>query len=135
MGPEQFDEFVLRYQLPLLSRFGLVDYGCCEALDNKFDLLIENIPRPRWLSVSPWADRELAAEKIGRNYVYVYKPNPTHICIPEPDWQEAEREIRETLTIARGCTMHIVMKDTHTFCNSPERITQWTEMASRIVRE
>lgn len=132
VGPDQFDEFVLQYQLPLLDRFGLVDYGCCEALDNKFDLLIDKIPRLRWLSVSPWADRERAAEKIGGNYVYVYKPNPSYICAPTPNWSEAEREIRETLEINGSGPTHIVMKDTHTFCHAPERITQWSDMASRI---
>ena len=89
----------------------------------------------RWISVSPWADRELNAQKIGGDYVYVYKPNPSHICSPTPDWPAAEREIRDTLDIARGCPIHIVMKDTHTFHHQPQRITRWSEMASRVVRE
>ena len=135
VGPAQFEEFVLRYQLPMFRRFGLVDFGCCEALDQKLDLLIASIPNLRWLSVSPWADRELAADRIGARYVFVYKPNPAHICAPEANWEQAEREIRETLAIARGCAVHVVMKDTSTFCGEPERITRWTEMASRVVRE
>lgn len=135
VGPEQFDEFVLSYQLPLLERFGLVDYGCCEPLDYKLDLLIEKIPHLRWVSVSPWANRERAAEKLGRRYVFVYKPNPAAICAPQPNWEQAEREIRETLEMARGCAVHIVMKDTHTFCQEPQRITRWAQMASQVVRE
>ena len=135
VGPDQFDEFVLQYQLPMLDRFGLVDYGCCEPLDHKFDLLMRRIPHLRWLSVSPWSDRELAADRIGANYVYVYKPNPAHICAPTPDWIAAEAELRETLRFARGCPVHLVMKDTHTFCHEPQRITRWAEMASRIARE
>lgn len=135
VGPQQFGEFVLDYQLPLLERFGLVAYGCCEPLDHKIDLLIERVPNLRWVSVSPWANRELLAQKIGRNYVYVYKPNPSLICSPDPDWQAAEREVRETLSIARGCPIHIVMKDTHTFHNDPQRITRWAEIASHAVRE
>jgi len=135
VGPDQFFEFVLRYQLPLMARFGLVDYGCCEQLDGKLDLLIEHVPRLRWISVSPWADRQLAAEKLGDRYVYVYKPNPAHICSPTPNWEAAERQLRETLSVARGCAVHVVMKDTQTFCGEVDRITRWTDMASRIVRE
>jgi len=135
VGPGHFDEFVLAYQLPLLERFGLVDYGCCEALDHKLDLLIEKVPKLRWVSVSPWANRALAAEKLGGNYVYVYKPNPSRICAETPDWEAAERDIRETVEIARGCPMHIVMKDVQTLCGEAERITRWTDMAARIVRE
>ena len=135
VGPDQFDEFVLQYQLPLLRRFGLVDYGCCEPLDGKYDLLMEKVPNLRWLAVQRWADRRLAAEKIGRDYVYVYKPNPAPICTPTPDWDDAERDVRETLQIARGCAVHVVMKDTHTFCGQPERLTRWTEMATRLARQ
>jgi hypothetical protein len=98
-------------------------------------LLIAKVPRLRWVAVSPWANREALAEQIGRAYVYVYKPNPARICSPDPDWQAAEQEIRETLEIARGCPIHIVMKDTHTFHRQSDRITQWAEMASRVVRE
>ena len=135
IGPEHFYEFVLKYQFPLMERFSLVDYGCCEPLDNKFDLLIDNIPQLRWVSVSPWCNRELAAEKLTDKYVYVYKPNPSRICVDTPDYDGAEKDIRETLEIAKDCCVAIVMKDTHTFQNQPERITRWTDMASRVVRE
>jgi len=135
VGPRHFDEFVLHYQLPLLKRFGLVAYGCCEPLDHKIDLLIERVPHLRWVSVAPWANRELLAEKVSNRYVYVYKPNPSHICAPTPDWHAAEREIRETLAIARDCPTHIVMKDTHTFHSDPKRITRWSLMVTRIARE
>lgn len=32
-----------------------------------------------------------------------------------------------------GCAVHLVMKDTHTFCNEPQRIMRWAERASRVV--
>jgi hypothetical protein len=134
VGPEQFAEFVLAYQLPLLSRFGLVDYGCCEPLDRKLDLLIDRLPNLRWVAVQRWADRALAAERLGRRYVYVYKPNPAPVCVPTPDWDEAERDLRETLALTRGCAVHLVLKDTHTFCQQPERLTRWTDLASRLAR-
>ncbi|MFH1571536.1 MAG: hypothetical protein ABIL09_26325 [Gemmatimonadota bacterium] len=135
VGPAQFEEFVLQYQLPLMTRFGLVDYGCCEPLDHKLDLLLRRIPHLRWVSVSPWADRALAADRLGGRYVYVYKPNPSRICAPTPDWAGAEAELRDTLRIARGCPIHLVMKDTHTFCREPERVTRWATLASRIARD
>ena len=132
VGPKLFNEFVLQYQLPLMTHFGLVDYGCCEPLDGKFDLLIRQIPRLRAVSVSPWCNRRQAAEKLGNHYVYVWKPNPSHICVPEPDFDAAEREIEETIAIARDCCLVIVMKDTSTFHNEPARITRWTDLATRL---
>ncbi len=135
IGPAHFEEFVLAYQLPLMRRFGLVDYGCCEALDAKLDLLIRQVPNLRWVAVSPWADRRLAAEKLGRRFVYVYKPNPSRVCSPRADWDGAERDVRETLRIARGCAVHVVLKDTSTFCGEPHRITRWALMARRAAEE
>ncbi len=135
VGPEQFHEFVLQYQLPLFERFGLVDYGCCEPLDHKLDLLIAHIPRLRAVAVSSWCDRELVAQKLENRYVYVYKPDPTPVCLPRENLQAAEQEVRETLEIARGCCVAIIMKNTQTFCQEPERLTRWTDMASRLVRE
>ena len=135
VGPAQFDEFVLAHQIPLMRRFGLTDYGCCEALDYKLDLLMEKVPNLRWVSVSPWADRRVSAEKIAGKYVYVYKPNPSHICAKMPDWETAEREIRETIEIVNGAPMHICMKDTRTFWGDASRTTTWCEMAVRIAEE
>ena len=135
VGPSQFDEFVLHYQIPLMQRFGLVDYGCCEALDYKLDLLIKKIPHLRWISVAPWADRHVCAEKIAGRYVYVYKPNPSHICSQSPDWEAAEKEIRDTIRIVGRAPLHISMKDTKTFWGDASRTTQWCEMAVRIAQE
>lgn len=137
VGPDLFKEFVLDYQLDILKRFGIVDYGCCEGLDYKFDLLMENIPNLRWLAVSPWCDRELAAEKLGGKYVYVYKPMPTALTAKIADFDFAEQQIRETLQIAKrhGNVVHIVMKDTSTFQNDPTRVERWAKMAQRVAAE
>ncbi|MHB9071396.1 MAG: hypothetical protein ACYC54_13645 [Sedimentisphaerales bacterium] len=135
VGPEQFYEFALQYQIPILNRFGLVCYGCCEPLDSKFDLLIKNLPRLRRVSVSPWCDRRIAAQKLTDKYIYSWKPNPADICGPSVDYDFFERQIRETLDIAKGCCVEIVMKDTHTFNGDIQRIAKWSKIASQIAEE
>ncbi len=135
VGPDHFHEFVLSYQKPLLERFGLVCYGCCEPLDSRFDMLIDELPRLRRLSISPWCDRTLAAEKLGDRYIYSWKPNPSRICSPRADWDAAQQDIRQTLDIARGCNVEMVMKDTHTFHHDPTRPGRWCDLARRIAEE
>jgi len=135
VGPAQFDEFALQYQLPLLSRFGLVCYGCCEPLDRKLDLIMRRIPNLRRVSVSPWCDRAAAAQELGDRYVYSWKPNPATVCGPTVDYQAVEHTIRETLQIAQGCCVEMVMKDTHTFQGDPRRIARWSEIASRLAEQ
>jgi hypothetical protein len=133
ISPEMFEEFIFAYQLPLMNNFGLVDYGCCEPLENKLDILIKNIPHLRWLSISPWADKAQCHEKIQDKYVYVYKPHPADICSPTVCWDSAGKDIEDALSIRGNAPMHIVMKDTSTFHSQPERITEWAEMARSLV--
>lgn len=102
VSPELFEEFVLQYQLPIMNRFGLVDYGCCEPQDGKFDPLFSQIPHLSSVSVHPWGNRELAAEKLADRHIYAYKPHPGTIELPDPDYATAEQELRQTLTIAKG---------------------------------
>ena len=134
VGPDLFDEFVLQYQLPLMNCFGSVDYGCCEPQDGKFDLLFEQIPSLCSVSVLPWGDRELAAEKLADRHVYAYKPHPGVLELPEPDYENAEKEMRETLEIAAGCCVSLTMKAELT-ADTADRAAQWTDIAQRVVSE
>ena len=135
VGPEHWDEFVLGYQLPILERFGLNHYGCCEPMHAKFDLLVRKVPRLRRVSVSAWWDVADAAGKLQDKYIFSWKPNPAMVCTPQVDYDAVERITRETIRIASGCPLEIVMKDTHTFHGDPTRIERWSEIASRLAAE
>ena len=136
VGPDQFWEFSLQYQLPLLQRFGLVNYGCCEPLDAVYDMLIDNLPKLRRLSItSPYADKQIATEKCQDRFIYSWKPNPTPLATPTVYWGWIENDLRETLTIARGCPLEIIMKSTETFNHDPSRVTRWVETARRLAEE
>ena len=129
VSASMFDEFVLRYQAPLVERFGLNCYGCCEDITDKLDIIIERIPRLRRISISPWTDIAVAAEKLGDRHVFSWKPNPTCVVNPyDADW--TRREIRRTLEIARGCVVEMILKDTHTCDGRPERMSEWVRIAS-----
>jgi hypothetical protein len=67
VSPELFEEFVFAYQLPILERFGLNIYGCCEPLDSRWEI-VRRIPRLRKVTVSPLSDVHLMAERLGGRY-------------------------------------------------------------------
>jgi len=127
VSPEMFGEFILPYQLPLLARFGLNCYGCCEPLHARWDY-VRTVPRLRRVSVSPWCDQRIMAEKMGRNYIFSRKPNPAMICVSFNE-ETVRADIRNTLQIAGSCPLEIIMKDTHTVQNDPTRITRWVQIA------
>jgi hypothetical protein len=128
VSPAMHDEFALTYEKKWLSRFGPVAYGCCEPLHDKIDI-IRRIPRVRRVSVSPWADTALAAERIGTDMVFSLKPNPTDVCAPRFDLEAARKALRETLAACRGCRVEIILKDLHTLHRQPERLDAWAAMA------
>lgn len=131
VSPAMHEEFVLRYQLPILERFGLNCYGCCEPLHHKLDMLLAQVPRLRRVSISPWADKRLSAEKLSNRAIYSWKPNPAALAgiAFDPEWVRGD--VRETVAIARehGCTLEIILKDTHTCNQKPERFDEWTRIA------
>ena len=131
VGPARHEEFGLRYQLPILERFGLNCYGCCEPLHLKLDLLLRQVPRLRRVSVSPWADKRISAEKLGARAIYSWKPNPAYLAGVDFDADLGRRDIRETSGICRthGCALEIILKDTHTCNHQPWRFDAWTQIA------
>ena len=56
VSPQMFDEFILDYQVPILNRFGLNFYGCCEVMDKRLRYVREKIERLRTVAVAPWCD-------------------------------------------------------------------------------
>jgi hypothetical protein len=128
ISPRMFEEFVLNYQLPLLERFGLNCYACCEPIHDRLDAILR-IPHLRRLSISPWTDREISAEKLGAQVIYSWKPNPARLAGIRFDEELVRREIRETLQIAQGCIVEIILKDTHTCNHDPARFDRWCQIA------
>ena len=125
---EMFKEFVFPYQKKLLSRFGLVHYGCCEPLNNRWDVL-SSLPNLRRVSVSPWADKADMAEKLGSKYIYSLKVPPMEITGESMDDELVRKNLREVLHITRNCNVEIIMQDTHTLSGKPEHAIRWSNIA------
>ena len=74
-----FAEFVYPYQRPLMERFGLNCYGCCEPLDLRWHV-VKDTPGLRRVSVSPWANVEAMAQNLQDRFVFSYKPQPADLA-------------------------------------------------------
>ncbi|KKT45138.1 MAG: hypothetical protein UW35_C0043G0012, partial [Candidatus Collierbacteria bacterium GW2011_GWF2_44_15] len=134
VSPELFGEFIFPYQLPILSRFGLNCYGCCEPVDKRLKYILQ-IPNLRRVSVSPWADQSVCAEKIKGIAVYSRKPNPSLLSASFNE-EELKKDVRSTLEATKGIRnqVEIIMKDTHTCGNDVTRFTRWVKMAYREIK-
>jgi hypothetical protein len=132
LGPEQFDEFMLEYQRPIMAPFGLVAYGCCEDLTLKIDVL-RAIPNLRRIAVSPMADVARCAEQIGEDYVLSYRPSPSDMVGYDFDPDRVRRILRRDLEACRGCHVDITLKDVETVQDDPERVRRWVHITRDVI--
>lgn len=129
ISPAMHDEFMLQHQIPIIEKFGLSAYGCCEDLTNKIDVL-RQVPNLRQIGVTPVADVARCAEQIGTDYVFSWRPNPTDMVCCGFDEDRIRRIIRAGMEAAKNCHVHIHLKDIETVEGNPERLSKWV----RIVR-
>jgi hypothetical protein len=132
ISPEMHEEFLLRYQMPIMEKFGLVAYGCCEDLTNKIDIL-RKIPNLQRIAVTPFADAERCAEQIGGDYVISYRPNPT-LVRGEFDAEYIGKILKNDIEAFRrhGCVYDICLKDISTVGGDPGRLVKFTELSRRL---
>jgi len=132
VSPAMHEEFEIEYMKPLYERFGLVNYGCCEPLHNKIDI-VKKIKNVRTISVSPWANVDIAAEKMGSDYVMARKPSPSYVAFDQMNDEVIRQEIRGTLSACKrnNTPVVLVLKDITTIRNQPNRLAKWHEIAKQ----
>lgn len=129
------EEFAMQYEARLLAPFGHTGYGCCDDLTNKL-VAVKRLPHMRRISISPFANVDLVAPQLKGDFIFSWKPQPSHL-VGDFDAPMIRRYIQHTVDVARahGCVLEIILKDTHTCQNHPERFDQWLRIARNIVGE
>jgi len=134
VSPAMHDEFLLQYQLPILKKYGLVAYGCCENLTRKIDIL-RQIPNLRRIAVSPFANVAKCAEQIGRDYVLSYRPSPADMVGYGFDADRIRTILTRDLHACRECHVDITLKDVETVDSDPNRVKKWLRIAREVIEE
>jgi len=129
------DEFDITYAAEAMEPFGLIYYGCCEPLDKKIDIL-KKIKNLRKISITPWADVNLAAEVMGNEYVVSAKPNPANVSAGF-DENVVRKELQEIVSAVKknGCSCDIVLKDISTVAGNPDHLFKWIQIAMETVND
>jgi hypothetical protein len=132
VSPAQHEEFAMQYERRLLSKFGLNGYGCCDGLHDKMEHVMA-IPHIRRISISPFADVSVCAQKLKGDYIYSWKPNPVYLSNPTFNPESVREYMAQTIDLTKECVVEIILADTHTCHNQPERFTQWVKIARELV--
>jgi hypothetical protein len=131
VSPRMHRKFALDFENRLLQPFGLTGYGCCEDLGSKLQDVLQ-VPNIRRISISPFADVEKCAEQLGRQAIFSWKPQPQDL-VGDFEPERIRRYIAGALEATRGCVVEMILKDTHTCENHPERFQEWTRIARELV--
>ena len=136
VSPEMHEEFEIQPARPLLERFGIVYYGCCDPLDRKIHI-VRRIKNVRKISVSPWADAERAASQMGGDYVFSAKPNPAFVATDRFDETLIRKELRHIVSTCRqhNTPCELILKDVSTVKYQPQRLTAWERIAKEVASD
>jgi hypothetical protein len=127
-----YAEFIFPYEKPIMDRFGLTCYGCCEPLHGRWET-VKRHHNLRRVSCSAWANVEKMAEFLGDKYIFSWKPNPAALAVAELNEESLRKGLRETLEKTRGCVVEVIMKDNHSLANRPENAVTWCRIAKEEV--
>ena len=128
VSPEMYEEFVCPTEKPIMDRFGLTCYGCCEEFHSRWHV-IENHHNLRRVSCSPWADVKKMSAFLEDQYILSLKPIPTPLSCPVLDKESIRSEIRRLLEITKDNVVEMIMKANHTIGNNPENVVEWSRIA------
>ena len=135
VSPAMREEFDITYMKKAMEPFGLVYYGCCEPLHNMIDI-VEQIPNLRKITVTPWADVDIAAESIGKRYVIAHKPSPSNVAVDHMDEETVRKELTHAIDACyrNGCSFDMVLKDISTVNYNPQNLIRWEQLAMDLVQ-
>lgn len=128
VSPKMYEEFIFPFEKPIMDRFGLTCYGCCEPVHTRWHV-VKRHHRLRRVSCSAWANLEMMAGYLQNDFILSLKPNPAVLAVPSPDWGAIRSYLHKAAELGRDCCLEIIMKDNHTLACHPEHAVEWVRIA------
>ena len=133
ISPTMFNEFIFPYYKKIADTYGLLSYGCCEAVDLIWKDSISKFTNLSKVSISPWCNEKYMGEQLaGKEIMYLRKPSPNLIGVgSELDEDATRKHISATVEAAQGCTLEFVQRDVYKINNTYHKVRRYVE----IIRE
>ena len=127
-----FAELVFPYYRKVMEHFGLISYGCCEAVHAIWDDCLSTLPHLRKVSVSPWCDEAFMGERLrGTGITYLRKPPATLLGMNTPvlDEDAVLACFRKTAESAVGCKVELIQRDVYMIGPDPAKVKRYVQLA------
>jgi hypothetical protein len=127
ISPGMWEDFVFRYQKPILARFGLCNYGCCEDNTDRIDRIL-TIPNLRTFVCNAWTDLDKVIAAAGRDYVIKWEQKASDVVLPD-DTSAMRRHLEDGARRLKGHCYQIVLRSVTTLAGHPDRLQVWARYA------
>lgn len=133
VGPKMWEEFLLEYQKPVMARFGISQYGCCEDLTHKIAGVL-SIPNLRVFVCSAWTDLNKVIAAVGQSYTIMWRQRASDVVFPD-DMSSIRRHLEQGTKALQGHYYQVVLRELQTLAGHPRRLHDWAragiEMAEK----
>jgi hypothetical protein len=101
-------------------------------VEDRLEMIVDAMPNLRSVSISGWSDLEKTAEILGSDYVYSRKPTPAHLSGANPNWDLAEKDMKDTYKAAGEKNVEILFRDLYDVNGDISRLVKWVDMTKSI---
>jgi len=132
-----FEEFFFPYYKRIADLFGLVNYGCCEAVHEIWDNCVSKLNNLRKVSISAWCNEEFMGSRLrGKPMIYHRKPSPNFIGVDKVfDEEKFCAHITDTLKAARGCHLEFSFRDIYSLQGDKGRAKRAVALVKRLIED
>ena len=128
-----WEEFLLEYQKPIIARYGLSQYGCCEDLTHKIAGVL-SIPNLRVFVCSAWTDLNKVIAAVGQKYTIMWRQRASDVVFPD-DMTSIRRHLEQGTKALQGHYYQIVLRELQTLAGHPDRLHQWARTGIKMAEK
>ncbi len=133
VGPAMHEEFLLSYQKVCFQSFGRVQYGCCESLSHKTDIVL-GIPNLRIFVSSFWSDLDEVIEACGKRYCIMWRQSAAQVTLPDT-LEDHRAHLESGLSRLQGHYYQVVLRELETLHGHPNRLREWARLAIEMAEK
>jgi len=133
VGPRMHEEFLLSYQKVLFQSYGRVQYGCCESLSSKTEIVL-GIPNLRIFVCSFWSDLEKVIEACQGRYCIMWRQSAAQVTLPDT-LDEHRAHLERGLAMLQGHPYQIVLREIETLRGRNNRLHEWAKLAIEMAEK
>lgn len=127
VSPSMWEEFLLEYQRPIMARFGMISYGCCEDLTTKISGVM-SIPNLRVFNSSAWTNLDMVIDAVGEDKVIMWRQKASDVVFAE-NAEDLRPHLEEGLRKLKGLHNTVVLRELQTLNNNIDRLHKWARIA------